>query len=185
MKIEKRKLPGVHEITLAPRGDHRGYFMRMYDKQIFAEAGIDRAWLQENEARTEKRHTVRGLHFQRPPSAETKLIRATQGVVLDVFVDLRAGSPTYGQWDCVELDAARHNMVLIPRGFAHGYCTLTDNSVVTYKVDSMYAPALEGGLRWNDPQVGIAWPVSEPIISDRDKVQPLLAELEPIAESWA
>lgn len=184
MKIEKRKLAGVHEITLAPRGDQRGYFMRLYDKQIFAEAGIDRAWLQENEARTEKRHTVRGLHFQRPPAAETKLIRASSGVVLDVFVDLRAGSPTYGQWDCVELDAAKHNMVLIPRGFAHGYCTLTDNSVVTYKVDSMYAPTLEGGLRWNDPAVGIAWPVQDPILSERDKLQPLLSELDPIAEAW-
>lgn len=184
MKIEKRKLPGVYEITLSPRGDARGYFMRCYDKQIFSEAGIHREWLQENEARTEKRHTLRGLHFQRPPAAETKLIRATAGRVLDVFVDLRQGSPAFGQWDAVELAAEKHNMVLIPRGFAHGYCTLTDNSVVTYKVDSVYTPSLEGGLRWNDPALGIDWPTANPILSDRDRVQPLLSELDPLAEAW-
>jgi len=185
MKIEPRKLAGVFEITLSPRGDARGYFMRVYDREIFAAAGIDRPWQQENEARTEKRHTLRGLHFQRTPHAETKLVRAAAGRVLDVFVDLRAGSPTFGKWDAVELAAEKHNMVLIPRGFAHGYCTLTDNSIVTYKVDNAYAPAHEGGVRWNDPAIGIAWPVQNPILSDRDQVQPLLREIEPLAEPYS
>lgn len=180
MKIEPRKLKGVFEITLAPRGDHRGYFMRVWDRQILAEAGLDRPWVQENEAYTKAAHTLRGLHYQRPPSAETKLVRAAAGAIFDVFVDLRRGSPTYGQWDGLELSAEKHNAVLIPRGFAHGYCTLTPDSLVTYKVDSYYAPSLESGVRWNDPAIGIRWPVSDPILSDRDKVQPLLAETEPL-----
>lgn len=184
MNIKRLRLPGSYEITLSPRADDRGYFMRTFDREILAAAGIGPVWQQENEAFTRQRNTVRGLHFQRPPHAETKLIRAVAGAVLDVFVDLRRGSPTFGQWDCVELSAERRNMVLVPRGCAHGYCTLTDNSLVAYKVDNAYAPAHEGGLRWNDPAIGIKWPVTDPILSPRDEAQPLLSEIAPLDESW-
>ncbi len=180
MKIEPRRLAGTFEIALAPHADERGYFMRWYDAQAFARAGLPTAWVQANESAS-KRGVVRGLHFQRPPHAETKLVRAVQGAVFDVFVDLRRGSPTFGQWDSVELSAARHNAVLIPKGFAHGFCALSDAAVVSYLVDSAYAPQAEGGLAWDDPQLAIAWPLAGPaIVSAKDRGWPRLAALEPL-----
>jgi len=186
MKIEPRKLKGSFEISFAPRGDNRGYFMRLYDAEIFKAAGLNFPWAQENEARTEKAGVLRGMHFQRPPHAETKMVRCVEGAVFDAFVDLRQGSPTYGQWDALVLSAEKKNMVVIPRGFAHGYFTLTPNSVVIYKVDNAYTPEHEGGLRWNDPAIGIEWPLggAEPILSDRDKIQPLLKDIQPLAEAY-
>lgn len=121
---------------------------------------------------TGRRNTIRGLHFQRPPHAETKLIRVVQGAVMDVVVDLRNSSPTFGQWAAVELTADNFEMVYIPKGFAHGFCTLKDDSVVAYKVDSAYAPAAEGGLPWDDPVLGISWPTDKPFLSDRDQGHP-------------
>ena len=115
-----------------------------------------------------RKHIIWGLHFQMPPGAETKLVRVVEGAVWDVFVDLRRDSPTYGQWDAVELAAETHNMVYIPRGFAHGFCTLTESCLVQYKVDSCYAPSLQGGLRWCDPTLDIDWPTDNPLLSPRD-----------------
>jgi dTDP-4-dehydrorhamnose 3,5-epimerase len=180
MKIEPRRLAGTFGIALAPHADERGYFMRWYDAEAFARAGLPTAWVQANESAS-RRGVVRGLHFQRPPHAETKLVRAVQGAVFDVFVDLRRGSPTFGQWDSVELAAERHNAVLIPKGFAHGFCALSDTAVVSYLVDSPYAPQAEGGLAWDDPQLAIPWPLAgAAIVSAKDRAWPRLAALEPL-----
>ncbi len=177
MIIEAGRIPGVFHIRLAPRGDARGYFMRQYDRALFADAGLPTDWTQENEAVSTARHIVRGLHFQRAPAAETKLIRAVVGAVFDVFVDLRDGSPTFGAVETVVLDAETRNAVLIPKGFAHGYCTLTDYSLVHYKVDSPYTPEMEGGLAWNDPDLGIEWPSADVTLSDKDRAWPRLRDL--------
>ena len=180
MRITPLKLAGTHEIAFEPREDGRGYFMRWFDRETFARAGLPVDWVQANESAS-RRNVVRGLHFQRPPHAETKLVRAIGGAVYDVFVDLRRGSKTYGGWDAVELSAEKRNGVLIPRGFAHGFCALTDSAIVSYLVDCAYAPGAEDGLRWNDPALAIRWPLSgEAIVSPKDAAWPLLADLEPI-----
>ena len=178
MRIDPLKLPGTFEIHFEPRSDERGYFMRVYDEAIFRDAGLQTVWVQENQSRTLSKHTIRGMHFQRPPHSETKLVRAIAGIVLDVFVDLRKDSPTYGLWDAVELAAERHNAVYIPRGFAHGFCTLTEDCTVQYKVDNAYAPNAEGGLRWDDPTLAIAWPTDSPHLSTKDAAHPLFDHFE-------
>ncbi len=142
--------------------------MRAYDVALFEKAGLHRPWVQENHSHSERRGILRGLHFQFPPFAETKLVRCVRGAVFDVFVDLRPESPTFGQWEAIELAEDNYRMVLIPRGFAHGFCTLTDESEVLYKVDSPYQREYEGGLLWSDADVGISWPVQEPFLSEKD-----------------
>jgi len=181
MNITPLKLAGTFEIAFEPKGDHRGYFMRHYDRNLFTEHGLTTEWAQENQSLSARKGTIRGQHYQRPPYAETKFVRALLGSVWDVFVDLRAGSATYGEWDAVELLAERFNAVYIPRGFAHGFCTLTDECLITYKVDNFYAPDHESGVRWNDPDIGIDWPVEgEPVTSERDSRQPWLRETSPV-----
>lgn len=181
MRITPLKLAGTFEVRFEPKGDHRGYFMRLYDRKLFAEHGLTTDWAQENQSLSTRKGTIRGLHYQLPPHAETKLVRSLLGTIWDVFVDLRAGSPTFGQWDAVELSPENYNAVYIPRGFAHGFCTLTDTCVITYKVDNFYAPDHESGVRWNDPDVGIEWPLDgEPVTSDRDQLQPWLKDTRPV-----
>jgi dTDP-4-dehydrorhamnose 3,5-epimerase len=169
MEFTARKLDGVYEITLKPHLDKRGYFMRTFDINAFKESDLHFNWVQENHSRSEQKGIIRGLHFQLPPYSETKLVRCIQGAILDVFVDLRKDSPGFEQWDCIELSAANKKMILIPRGFAHGFLTLTDISEVVYKVDNFYSKEFERGLMWNDQQIGIDWPVKKPILSDKDK----------------
>ncbi len=176
MEIKQRKLKGVYEISLQPHLDARGFFMRAYDVDIFKKHGLDFNWVQENHSKSEAKYTVRGLHFQFPPYAETKLIRCIRGAVLDVFVDLRLDSPTFGQWDSVRLDEDNKKMVLVPRGFAHGFCTLTEVSEVLYKVDNYYSKPNEAGLLWNDPEVGIEWPTASPMLSEKDRNNMTLKE---------
>ena len=168
MEVKERKLKDVYEIWLNPLGDSRGFFMRTFDQAIFKDKGIDRKWVQENHSRSESKGIIRGLHFQLPPYSETKLVRCIKGAVLDVFVDLRAGSDTFGHWDSIELSEENKKMVLIPRGFAHGFCTLTDESEVLYKVDNYYTPSAELGLIWNDRDINIDWPIIEPKLSEKD-----------------
>ena len=169
MIITERKLRGVFEIQLEPREDHRGFFMRVYDDEIYKKHGIHRNWVQENHSLSVQKGTLRGFHFQLPPAAETKLVRVISGEIYDVFVDLRKGSPTFGQWDSVVLSEKNKKMVYIPRGFAHGMCTLTENSAMYYKVDNYYTPEKEYCIRWNDPQLAVKWPLNEePIISEKD-----------------
>ncbi len=168
MEFTKRKLEGVWEIQLKPLQDERGFFMRAFDTGLFEQAGLDRPWRQENHSRSERKGIIRGLHFQFPPFAETKLVRCIRGAVWDVFVDLRHDSPNFGQWDALELSADNKKMVFIPRGFAHGFCTLTDESEVLYKVDNVYNRDCEGGLLWSDTDLDINWPVQTPVLSEKD-----------------
>lgn len=168
MEIKERKIEGVLEITLKPHLDNRGFFMRTFDENIFNKAGINREWVQENHSRSEEKGIIRGLHFQLPPFTETKLVRCINGAILDVFVDLRKNSKTFGQWDSIELSAENKKMIFIPRGFAHGFCTLTKESEVLYKVDNFYNKDAESGILWNDKDLNIKWPNSNPILSDKD-----------------
>ncbi|MFS8084480.1 MAG: dTDP-4-dehydrorhamnose 3,5-epimerase [Acidobacteriota bacterium] len=169
MEIRPLGLEGSYEITLTTYLDDRGYFMRTYDRELAEQGGLQTHWVQENQSQSIRKHTIRGLHFQKPPHAETKLLRVVKGAIMDVFVDLRKDSATYGRWDSIELSAANLKMLYIPKGFAHGFCTLEPDSIVLYKVDSYYAPQFEGGLRWNDPTLGIPWPTEDPFLSDRDR----------------
>ena len=166
--IKERKLRGVFMIQLDPREDKRGFFMRVYDDTIFKKYGIHRNWVQENHSRSVEKGVIRGMHFQFPPYTETKLIRSISGEIYDVFIDLRKDSPTFGKWDSIKLSAENKKMIYIPRGFAHGFCTLTKNCEVVYKVDNYYAPDSEGSIRWDDPDLGIGWPVDNPILSKKD-----------------
>ncbi len=175
MDITKRKLAGVFEIQLKPIRDERGFFMRAFDAGLFREAGLERPWQQENHSRSERKGIIRGLHFQFPPFAETKLVRCIRGAVWDVFVDLRHDSPTFGQWDGLELSEDNKKMVFIPRGFAHGFCTLTPESEVLYKVDNVYSREHEGGLLWSDPELAIDWPEPAPFLSEKDNRNMTLA----------
>ncbi|HAF30841.1 MAG TPA: dTDP-4-dehydrorhamnose 3,5-epimerase [Bacteroidales bacterium] len=176
MEFVERKLTGVFEVTLKPHMDERGFFMRTFDIDLFQKSGLDFNWVQENHSRSEKKGIIRGLHFQLPPYSETKLVRCIHGAVLDVFVDLRKDSLTFGQWDSIELSAENKKMILIPRGFAHGFCTLSDISEVVYKVDNVYSKESERGILWNDPEIGIEWPVNDPVLSEKDKQNLTLAE---------
>lgn len=175
MELIPRKLKGVYEIRMSPIHDHRGMFMRSYDESFFSANGIHRNWVQENQSVTEKKGTIRGLHFQYAPFTETKLVRVATGAVLDVFVDLRKDSPTFGQWDSLELSEDNLTMVYIPRGFAHGFCTLCDHCTVLYKVDQVYTPAADAGIRWDDPSLAIPWPVDKPVLSVKDGLLPTLS----------
>lgn len=181
MKLRALELAGAFETLFEPRADERGDFMRWYDRETFVRAGLPTEWVQANQS-SSRRHVVRGLHFQRPPHTEAKFVRVVRGAVFDVFVDLRRGSATFGRWQGLELSAAAHNGVLIPRGFAHGFCTLSDEAVVNYLVDNAYAPQAEGGLAWDDPDLAIAWPLrGAAIVSDKDRRWPRLRDLQPIA----
>ena len=176
MEIRPLKLDGTYAITLTAHQDDRGYFVRSYDLGFFEEHGLQTDWVQENQSRSARKHTVRGMHFQKPPHAETKLIRVIQGAIVDAFVDLRKESATYGQWDSIELTADNFTLVYIPKGFAHGFCTLLPDTIVLYKVDNYYAPSFEGGLRWNDPTLKINWPAEDPFLSERDRQAPYFDE---------
>ena len=163
-------------ILLTPRrfADGRGWFAETYSTRSFAPALGDMVFVQDNQAFSAARGTLRGLHFQRPPQAQAKLIRVLKGSIFDVTVDLRAGSPTYGRWVGVALTAERGEQLFVPHGFAHGYCTLEPDTEVAYKVDGFYAPDCDAGLAWDDPSLAIAWPISphEAILSDKDRTLP-------------
>ena len=170
MEFVESRLKGVYFVKLRPFEDERGFFMRTYDDNLFEQMNIYNVWRQENHSRSNQKGILRGLHFQLPPHSETKLVRCIHGEVLDAFVDLRDGSPTFGQCDSVLLSAKNMTQVLIPRGFAHGFLTLSDVSEVVYKVDNYYNKANERGLMWNDKDLGINWPISNPMLSEKDKV---------------
>ena len=161
--------------------DPRGYFAETYVASAFDREVEPVRFVQDNEAASHAAGTVRGLHFQRPPAAQGKLVRVTRGAILDVAVDIRAGSPSYGRAVSCRLDAAEGAQLWVPPGFAHGYCTLEPDTVVAYKVTSPYSQADEGGLRWDDPVLDVAWPVrpERAVLSDKDKALPLLADLPP------
>lgn len=170
MKIEHTSLNGPAIITPTRFGDHRGFFSQTFVAQTLIDAGISDQWMQDNHSFSAERGVVRGLHWQSPPFAQAKLVRVTRGAILDIIVDIRRGSPTYGQHIGVELSAENWQQLYVPCGFAHGFCTLTDETEVLYKVSAGYAPAHEGGLFWADPDLAIEWPVNkeQAILSERD-----------------
>jgi dTDP-4-dehydrorhamnose 3,5-epimerase len=178
MEVEATSLPGV--LLLKPRyfRDARGYFVETYNARSAREAGLTAAFVQDNQALSRRRGTVRALHFQVPPKVQAKLVRVLHGSIYDVAVDLRVGSPSYGKWVAVTLTAEGGEQILVPRGFAHGYCTLEDNTEVAYKVDDYYAPDCERGLIWDDPTLGIGWPVApaDAVLSDKDCKLPRFAD---------
>ena len=178
MEIIPTRFPGLWVIQPKVFEDHRGFFVETYNQRDFISHGIYYDFVQDNHARSEQVGVLRGLHFQTPPAAQAKLVRVTRGSVYDVVVDIRKGSPTYGQWYGEELSGKNFRQMLIPKGFAHGYVTLEPKTEFQYKVDGFYAPEHDGGLRWDDPDIGIPWPVDEPILSDKDKRLPLMKDFD-------
>ena len=160
--------------------DERGFFSEVYNRAALAEIGIATEFVQDNHALSIPKGVLRGLHFQRPPFAQAKLVRVVRGAILDVAVDIRRGSPNWGQHVAVTLSAELWNQIYVPEGFAHGYCTIEPDTEVLYKVNRPYSPVDDRGLLWNDPALGIVWPVipGEAIVSDKDRRQPPLAELD-------
>ena len=177
--VEPLAIPEVRIIRPRRHGDARGFFSETWSRQALAEAGIGLDFVQDNHAFSAEAGTVRGLHFQIPPYAQAKLVRVVRGAILDVAVDIRAGSPTYGRHVAAVISAAEWNQILVPVGFAHGLATLEPGTEVLYKVSAPYSPAHDKGLLWNDPALGIDWPVgeAEAIVSDKDRRQPQLADL--------
>ena len=176
MKRIDTKLPGVYIVEPQVFGDHRGYFMETYSTKAFADIGITNEFVQDNQSFTAQKGTLRGIHFQNNPMAQAKLVRVTKGAVLDVAVDLRKGSPTYKQWVGVELSAENKRMLFIPRGFGHGFLTLTDDVEFCYKVDNLYSKECDRGVRFDDPEIGVAWGIADPVLSQKDTTSPRLSD---------
>lgn len=178
MNVESLGIPDVKLITPKKFGDARGFFSETWNEKTLRDAGIDAHFVQDNHAFSAAKDTVRGLHFQVPPTAQDKLIRVTRGAIFDVAVDIRRGSPTFGRHVSTVLSAENWAQLWVPQGFAHGYCTLLPDTEVIYKVTAYYAPADDRGIRFDDPALGIPWPVSaaEAQLSDKDRAQPLFKD---------
>lgn len=181
MQITELAIPGVLHIVPKRHGDARGFFCEVFKARDLAEVGFTEIFVQDNHSLSAEPGTVRGLHFQRPPHAQAKLIRVVRGAVFDVAVDIRRASPTYGRHVSTTLLADNGAQLLIPAGFAHGFCTLEPNTEVLYKVTGYYAPEADSGLLWNDPDLGIAWPAlaETPVLSDKDRKLPRLKDMTP------
>jgi dTDP-4-dehydrorhamnose 3,5-epimerase len=172
-------IPDVRIVRPRKFGDHRGFFSETWSRKSFAEAGIDIDFVQDNHSLSAATGTLRGLHFQSPPFAQDKLVRVVKGRILDVAVDLRKSSPTFGKWVAAELSAEGWQQILVPTGFAHGFVTLEPDTEVIYKVSAPYSPADDHGVAWNDPDLAIDWPAaSPPILSEKDRALPRLREIE-------
>ena len=172
MKIEPTDLPDVLILTPARFGDERGWFSETFNAARLAAAGLDMVWVQDNHSMSARVGTLRGLHFQAPPHAQDKLVRCSRGAIFDVAVDIRRGSPGYGAWIGVELTAQNGRQMLVPKGFLHGFVTRAADSEVQYKCSDVYAPECDGGISWNDPDIGIDWGVSAPVLSAKDSAAP-------------
>lgn len=176
MNIIQTELEGVFIIEPKVFGDNRGYFMETYSMQKLKEAGIETVFIQDNQSFSAQKGTLRGLHFQLHPKAQTKLFRCIKGAVLDVAVDLRKASPNYKKWVAVELSEQNKRQLYIPKGFGHGFVTLTENVEVFYKVDEYYAPECDRSIRFDDPEIGVDWKITQPILSNKDLNAPLLKD---------
>lgn len=174
MKLIETKLSGV--VIIEPRvfGDSRGWFMESWSTAMFLDNGLGYNFEQDNHSYSAQKGVLRGIHFQNGQASQAKLVRVTQGAVLDVAVDLRKNSPTYKQWISVELSASNKRQILIPRGFGHAFLTLTENVEFLYKADNPYNSSADRGIRWNDPELGIDWGITQPMLSDKDANAPLL-----------
>jgi dTDP-4-dehydrorhamnose 3,5-epimerase len=179
MKVTPQSIPEVLLVEPKRHGDDRGFFSEVWKRRALAEAGLDTDFVQDNHSLSRQVGVLRGLHFQRPPTAQGKLVRVTRGRILDVAVDIRQGSPSYGQHVAVELSAENWQQLWVPRGFAHGFLTLEPDTEVIYKVDAEYDPATDAGIAWDDPALGISWPVPEggPTLSDKDRKAPRLSDI--------
>lgn len=178
LRFTKTKLDGVLIIEPQVHGDHRGWFTESYNSNEFDSHGISIRFVQDNHSFSAVKGTLRGLHYQLNPKAQTKLVRCTRGSIFDVAVDIRKNSPSYGEWVGIELSEENKKQLLIPKGFAHGFVTLTDNVEVQYKVDELYDAECDRAINWNDPQIKIAWPISHEnvILSEKDLKAPSLSE---------
>lgn len=176
MKIIKTEIKGL--LIIEPRvfGDNRGWFYESYSRVNYLEQGLDCEFVQDNHSFSAQKGTLRGLHFQLDPKAQAKLLRCTRGAIMDVAVDLRKGSPTYKKWVSIELSAENKKQFFIPKGFAHGFLTLTDDVEVQYKTDEYYAPEYDRSIAYNDGELNVAWGVENPILSAKDKNAPLLRD---------
>ena len=173
-----QELPDVVVIEPKAFGDDRGWFMETYKQSDFEANGIRVAFSQDNHSRSSVKHVIRGLHYQKDPAAQGKLVRCVLGTIYDVAVDIRRGSPTYGRWVAAELSAENKKLLWVPPGFAHGFCTLTDVSEVVYKTTSEYSAPNDRGVRWDDPALGVQWPTTNPVLSPKDAQAPMLAEAD-------
>ncbi len=178
MKFTETKLPGVYLLEPKVFGDNRGFFMETYNEQVFEKMGLRFDFIQDNHSLSVPTGTLRGLHYQLAPKAQTKLVRCLRGAIYDVAVDIRKGSPTYGQWVGYILSEQNKRQLLVPKGFAHGFCTLVDHTEVAYKVDEYYSPENDRGILWKDRDLGIEWSTTEPILSEKDKHHPTLKEAD-------
>ena len=169
------KLDGVALIEPVVHGDERGFMLESYARGEWAELGVDLDFVQQNHSRSSK-GTLRGIHFQTSPG-QAKLVRCARGAIIDVAVDLRRESPTYGEWEAHVLDDSTHRQLFVPVGFGHGFAVLSDVADVCYQVSSLYDPATEAGIAWDDPDIGVGWQVDEPLLSERDKTAPRLSEI--------
>ncbi len=179
MIFTETKLTGAFIIDINPRKDDRGMFTRVFCQREFEEHGLNPKVVNTNVSHSVYKGTLRGMHFQRQPMAECKLVRCTQGALYDVIIDLRPDSPTYKEWIGVELTAQNYRMLFVPEGFAHGFQTLEDHTEATYQVSQFYAPNHEGGVRYNDPTFGIVWPLEPTVLSDKDQHWPDFSLVEP------
>ena len=181
MDVRPTTIPEVKLITPVRHGDQRGFFSEVYNKRALAAAGIEIEFVQDNHTYSARAGTLRGLHFQSPPFAQTKLVRVLRGAAVDVAVDLRHGSPTFGRHVMVELSAENWAQALVPRGFAHGVLTMAPDTELAYKVDAYFAPEHDRGVRWDDPDLAIPWPLPPEgiVLSDKDRGQPLFKDLPP------
>jgi dTDP-4-dehydrorhamnose 3,5-epimerase len=176
MHVESTAVPDVLVLTPRRFADDRGWFCETWNAERMAEAGLNLSWVQDNHSFSAAKGTLRGLHYQAPPRAQDKLVRCSKGAILDVAVDIRVGSPQYGKWVGVELTAENNRQVLIPKGFLHGFVTLTDETEVQYKCSDIYSAAHDGGVRWNDPMLGIDWGTTTPTLSAKDAAAPGFAD---------
>ncbi len=174
MHFNATSLPGVWLIDLEPREDERGFFARTYCEDEFKKHGLHTHWPQSNLTLTRRRGMLRGLHYQAVPRPEIKLIRCVTGAIFDVLVDIRPESPTFGKWEAFELSHQNRRQLYVPSGFAHGFQCLTSDCEVFYQMSESYVPELARGIRWDDPRIGIAWPLPSPALSERDRQLPIL-----------
>jgi dTDP-4-dehydrorhamnose 3,5-epimerase len=182
MKFRETSLAGNYLIDLDLREDERGFFARYFCEKEFSDVGLHTRWVQINNSMSCDIGTMRGLHFQRPPHEEVKLVRCLRGSIWDVVIDLRKGSGTYGQWFGATLSDKNRTMMYVPKGFAHGFVSLESDSEILYLVSDFYVPEAEGTLIWNDPDVGIQWPVQPQVLSDKDLQGRLLRDIDPLEQ---
>lgn len=177
MKISPTKFEGLYIIDIKPHFDERGFFVRNFCKKELKEIGVDYEIRQINRSLTKNKGVIRGMHFQKAPKAEDKIVQCLRGEIFDVAIDLRPDSPTFGQWEAQVLTEENKKIFLIPKGFAHGFQALTDDAEIQYFVSEFYYPEYEGGVRWNDPFFDINWPIKNPFLSEKDKNWPLTKQL--------